>query len=656
MKVSIKEIKQSCIVFALAIVTVNTVKGQCTGSVTLAPTGDATTYSNSYTNVGTSKYLEVGMNSVTRNSYLKFDVSTIPKGAIIVSANLTLSVVSGGAGTTGNNSATIYTAESAWTETGIVAASNVSFGSSVGTIPAGTTDQTVDIKGVVGAWVNNQYYINRGLVVKPNNNASNYTFGSREHATVSKRPKLVVTFTVPNSVAAPNVSISSQCSNSGTPSSATLTVPNNYAATSTSYKWYTNANGTGLISNSQTVSGAGVKYGQYIITNYCGTISSPIVPVTVVDKATPAVPVITASSDFMCQGESVNLTSSSIDGFNYWYIEDDNSLNTISNTGVFVGNNPGKERVIFSTTFNPFGPNACTSTGYIDLKVGALPFEIIGSDVVCENVNSTYNVNENATGNLYTWYIKNSSSASLTFPQSDNKTTQLYSSNIQGTGDLVLVAQGSFQCIQAGKQLNRVVEKNIHIQALPPTPILKCGDANCNTIVVLNNTGAYDVSWISYNYATGVTTMIDNTSGNTVVNPKNGSVSCVFEKNGCKQNNAGYWYPAQSYPCNIVYDFNHPNSSSQNYTGGARLARAEDNSSNLSVYPNPAIDHATIKTNGEGGLVNVFNSTGTLLKVISISEGVTSEVISIKDLSAGLYIMKMYTNTNEEYITTLVVE
>jgi hypothetical protein len=167
---------------------------------TLYPTADALVYSGEpNTNYGYMNVLEVGYTSstgVTRYSFVKFDVSSIPSNATITDAHFRNNVKLCESTMTPN---LLYTGQvkSSWTESTITWKTMPSF--TVGNSRGGTCDNVTwwgfDVKTIVQNWVSGQQ--NYGLVLMSNSTTSFLRrFYSRE-ASSTVRPQLSVTYTVP---------------------------------------------------------------------------------------------------------------------------------------------------------------------------------------------------------------------------------------------------------------------------------------------------------------------------------------------------------------------------------------------------------------------------------------------------------------------------
>lgn len=182
-------------------------------TVTLSPVADTYLAGGSNTNFGTAVALKSGRNNGGPMLYplLKFDVSSIPAGALLTSAKLRLYQY------TSANSGTfdlgVYRVNQAWTETG--ANWNTANGTTAWTGGGGGTfslpvisSNTVtignyswhewEIKPLVQEWVDS-VSPNHGmeLLAISANAGSNVSFASKEHTTATWRPQLVVNYTAP---------------------------------------------------------------------------------------------------------------------------------------------------------------------------------------------------------------------------------------------------------------------------------------------------------------------------------------------------------------------------------------------------------------------------------------------------------------------------
>ena len=119
-----------------------------------------------------------------RESYLRFQLAGI--GGRVVSAKLRLTATADGT----LDGPALYSAGTAWTETGLTWANRPPRGAvavaDAGAIPAGTS-----VEYDARALVNGNGALNLALATAVKDNVD---FASREHATTTVRPQLVVTF------------------------------------------------------------------------------------------------------------------------------------------------------------------------------------------------------------------------------------------------------------------------------------------------------------------------------------------------------------------------------------------------------------------------------------------------------------------------------
>lgn len=162
------------------------------------------------TNYGTNQDLPCwswtsGGNPTNARGYFKFDLSSIPQNAIIQSAQLSLycNTTSGISQLhSGSNASTLSMVNAAWSENtitwanqpGITTTNQVS-------LPASTSSNqdylNINILGMVTAWVSNPS-ANHGvrLALITESTFRSLIFASGDHPNASKRPRLVITYTI----------------------------------------------------------------------------------------------------------------------------------------------------------------------------------------------------------------------------------------------------------------------------------------------------------------------------------------------------------------------------------------------------------------------------------------------------------------------------
>jgi glucose/arabinose dehydrogenase/PKD repeat protein len=156
-----------------------------TATLTFSPTADAQVDQASQSaNYGTSNTLQVLGGKTARESYLRFQLAGI--GGRVVSAKLRLTATADGT----LDGPALYSAGTTWTETGLTWANRPPRGTAAvadaGAIPAGTS-----VEYDARALVNGNGAINLALATAVKDNVD---FASREHATTTARPQLVITF------------------------------------------------------------------------------------------------------------------------------------------------------------------------------------------------------------------------------------------------------------------------------------------------------------------------------------------------------------------------------------------------------------------------------------------------------------------------------
>lgn len=129
-------------------------------------------------------------------SFIKFDLSSIPAGATVSSATLTLTRSSEGSGT----SVSVHQVTSSWSETTPTWGSPPTYNATeLTSATVGTGETSWSVTTAVQNWVN-AAWANYGFAIKATNENDYYIFfHSSDSSTASARPKLSVTYnTVPN--------------------------------------------------------------------------------------------------------------------------------------------------------------------------------------------------------------------------------------------------------------------------------------------------------------------------------------------------------------------------------------------------------------------------------------------------------------------------
>ena len=120
---------------------------------------------------------------------------------------------------------------------------------------------------------------------------------------------------------------------------------------------------------------------------------------------------------------------------------------------------------------------------------------------------------------------------------------------------------------------------------------------------------------------------------------KNVGQVMINEPVGTLPNNLNVWNPTNGSVVTL------------NYSGAlTSLASVSNNSSNLKVYPVPAIDNVKITYSEiqETGKIQIYNSLGAELKSISIEKGSNFKNINLKPFSPGTYYVFVVTNSTTE--------
>lgn len=228
---------------------------------TLYATEDGHTYSGSTgTNYGTLGTMNVSV--VTGPQYyrgfLKFNLTSIPSNAVITSALLKLTP-SGTENVTAASQLRLDLCNTSWTETGITHSSNISSNPLIAPV-AGLTNSTFtsakrqfDIKDWVQAMVEGRLP-NNGFRLKKTDETTvlNTTYFTRENATASNRPQLVIQYYLRPYVSAATIVHTSGLSTTDGSISPTIT---NGSNTVMNYRWY-NSSGN-QIATTQNLTGVG---------------------------------------------------------------------------------------------------------------------------------------------------------------------------------------------------------------------------------------------------------------------------------------------------------------------------------------------------------------------------------------------------------------
>lgn len=172
-------------------------------TVTIQPDGTAVKDAyvlrpSSTSNYGNNINLRVGGNDASR-SYLQFDLSSIPSGADVVSAALTLLHV--GYYNQLNITTQCFLVTQAWDESTITWDTQPTFDSNVSSSSlnfyTGSGGQrTWDVKNIVSNWISTG--VNNGLVLKQTDTAgAEAIFYSSDNSSANDRPKLTITYNLP---------------------------------------------------------------------------------------------------------------------------------------------------------------------------------------------------------------------------------------------------------------------------------------------------------------------------------------------------------------------------------------------------------------------------------------------------------------------------
>ncbi|MGE0708749.1 MAG: DNRLRE domain-containing protein [Planctomycetota bacterium] len=149
--------------------------------------------------------------SPRRTPLVRWDLSGLPTGVTVTDAEIELTISN-----TGNHNPTIYQLDQAWTESATWLTSNgsnawpggvagrgaeSSYSTNMGTMPGSGTTVTATLnaagRGVVQDWING-LAPNYGVMLR-GNGGNDVRYRTSEHGTVSQRPQLTITYTVPGS-------------------------------------------------------------------------------------------------------------------------------------------------------------------------------------------------------------------------------------------------------------------------------------------------------------------------------------------------------------------------------------------------------------------------------------------------------------------------
>lgn len=199
--------------------------------------------------------------SSTFRTFLKFNLDSIPANAVITSAILKLTP-SGTENVTPTNSTQLYldVCNTSWTEPGITHSSNISnntFFATIGVSNLNSGKREFEVKSFVQAIVEGRLP-NTGWRIRRSDELTNMStvYFSRENATLSNRPQLVITYYLKSFVSAAAIVHTSTLTSSDGSISPTIT---NGSSVSKSYRWYDSI-GT-QIATTQNLTG--IKRGWY---------------------------------------------------------------------------------------------------------------------------------------------------------------------------------------------------------------------------------------------------------------------------------------------------------------------------------------------------------------------------------------------------------
>ena len=238
------------------------VYSQMAPEVTLYSTEDAQTNSRlPSTNYGSTTTMGVSRSALSffSRSFLKFDLSSIPSDAVIISAIVRMTP-SGADNLTATNSTELFldVCNTSWTEGTLNHASNISNNTLFATV---TTSNLVNskrefqVKDHVQAMVERRLP-NYGWRIRLNDEVTANNFGAtyytKEDATLSNRPQLIIQYYLRSSVSAATIVHTSGLDNKDGSISPTVV---NGSSTTKTFRWY-DASGT-QIATTQNLTGVG---------------------------------------------------------------------------------------------------------------------------------------------------------------------------------------------------------------------------------------------------------------------------------------------------------------------------------------------------------------------------------------------------------------
>ena len=377
--------------------------GQTT--VELNPIADASiAESNPDTNYGTNINLVIGKypGSDKWLSLIKFDLSSIPAGATIVSAELRLEK----ALQDDNVSGYIGRISSSWSEN-TVTLNNGPSGTM--TIPFNYTGQsifTIDVTSLVEDWIDGTN-TNYGFLITPVtvSNDNYWTIKSRETSSSNDEPRLTIeyNYTDPNSTAPTSLIASPSTICSG--ESTTLTVQGGSLGAGASWFYYDG--GCGVNGFASGGDGYNPTVSPTTTTTYyvraVGTYNTTsCASVTVYVNNEPSQPgTITGNSTF-CLGDNESFSISSVSGATS-YTWEYTGGGTPSGIGTSISFSPTS-----SGTLRVRANNSCGSSSWREKSITvnsepSQPGTITGNSTVCSGDNESFSISSVSGATSYTW-------------------------------------------------------------------------------------------------------------------------------------------------------------------------------------------------------------------------------------------------------------
>jgi hypothetical protein len=428
---------RSTLYAVLFLLIINSAIAQTT--VYLRPNGTAgkDAYTSSYystTNFGTNQSLIIAdvLTAGTNGSYkslLAFDLTSIPAGSTITSAQLSLfndptSAFNGGQHSTagGSNSFKIWRIINSWTESTVTNSALPGFTSTNAVIVAASTSNNqnftnINVQGLVTDMINNPsssygFYIT--LLSGVYTPLRCLVLASSDHADSTKRPLLVVTYSSGCTATISAASPTTFC----TGGSVMLT-----ANAGNSYQWKLNGvNISGAIASTYTATSAG-SYTVAVTTGTCTATSSAV---TVTVNTAPTATITAAGPTSFCHPGSVTLNANTGTGYTYQW-----KLNGVNISGATFSGYSAAATGSFTVTVTSGG---CSTTSSAIAVTSILPTAGITANggyvsIACLNGGVNFNATT-GTGYTYQWKLNGNNISGATAATYSTSTAGNYSCQI----------------------------------------------------------------------------------------------------------------------------------------------------------------------------------------------------------------------------------